>query len=139
MRWLWGILLLFVCVNVDNPSRSFAVSDVECIAYTIYHETNTEPLAARRATYDVILERMRRTGKSACEVVLEPKQFSHLTFRKIQQVDKNMLQDYWRYANMPSSCSGCTNFTRVEVYKDWMKKFKYRGQIGSHKYFEEDL
>lgn len=138
IKWLF-LIILFVPLKMFDTSVAQDTNSVSCLAYTIYYEANLEPPEGRRAVYEVILERMRRTGKSACEIVLSPKQFSGLTQEKIEKVDEKMLTTFWQIARMPVSCRGCTHFHREDKHPSWNKVFKFRRKISKHLFYEEVL
>jgi spore germination cell wall hydrolase CwlJ-like protein len=72
-----AILFTFVCLQIasaaprshtDGANRD---SDVVCLALTIYHEARGERVAGREAVAQVVLNRMQRTGQTACQIVYE--------------------------------------------------------------------
>lgn len=136
MKWLWSLLLFFVCINVDNPSRSFAVSDTVCLKAVVEHEASGESLAGKRAVMDVVLERMKRTNKSCPVVALQPKQFSGFTWQKI--IETKSLTGWEELSRMSPVCAGCSHFHRLDKHPEWNKKFKHRRTIGLHKFYMEE-
>lgn len=65
--------------------------DEHCIAITLYHESRGETLRGQRSVYDVIENRIREEGQSACKVVKRHKQFSFVTKKtKWKATDKQL-------------------------------------------------
>jgi cell wall hydrolase len=50
--------------------------DAHCMVNAVYHEARGEPVKGQRAVVDVIHNRAAKSGKSVCEVVAEPHQFT---------------------------------------------------------------
>jgi len=67
--------LLLVPITITNASYS-GMADRQCLATALYYEARGEPLAGRRAVLDTITNRMLATGKDACGVVFQHRQFA---------------------------------------------------------------
>lgn len=66
------------------------ISDNSCLASAILYESGGEPLAGKRAVYEVITNRMKEQGATACEVVTAPKQFSWYGYKPILPFTEDM-------------------------------------------------
>jgi hypothetical protein len=64
---LWPAPLAQAKATPDSGSK--------CLASAIYHEARGEKVKAQRAVLDVVMNRMVESGKSACEVLAERRQF----------------------------------------------------------------
>lgn len=137
MKWLC-LLLVFIPLSLYESPLKQDLSSVPCLAATIFHEASGEPPEGRRAVYEVILERMRRTGNSACEIVLAPKQFSGLTQEKIDRLEEKMLANFWEMLYTTESNCNCTHFHHVSVEPSWKHKFKFVKQISKHRFYIEE-
>ncbi len=117
------------------PSGWIAPSIV-CKAVAIYQESRGEPIAGQKAVLDVINERVRRSGKSACQVVKAAHQFSWYHGQKLV-ADENMLTQFEEVSKMRSVCEGCTHFHADYVHPPWSRKMTKVKKIGKHIFFKE--
>ena len=65
--------ILFICLLWPLQAVS---NDAACIAVTLSKEAATEGLLGKRAVFDTIISRMKASGKTACQVIIQPNQFS---------------------------------------------------------------
>jgi spore germination cell wall hydrolase CwlJ-like protein len=69
-------VLLIILLSLSLQSPAFAEAENRCMASAIFYEANTQSIVGQRAVYDVIINRVRATGKSVCQVISQPYQFS---------------------------------------------------------------
>lgn len=137
MRYVLGMLLLIVSLPEQNKGVTHKLpSEPMCIAATLKSEAQGEPLKGKRAVYDTIRTRMKKTGKSACDVVLSPHQFTGMTLKKVMAVSKKDLQMYWVVATMSPVCRNCEWFHRWDVQPTWRHSVRFAGQHGQHYFYK---
>lgn len=64
-------LLLALMMATAEPTRN-----EQCLLRTLHYEARGESHKARVAVRDVVLNRVKKSGKGACKVVYEKRQFS---------------------------------------------------------------
>lgn len=74
------VALVISLATISSPIASPRIpkhsADDKCLANAIFFEARGEPLAGRRAVFEIIQNRMLDTGKSACSIIRERNQFS---------------------------------------------------------------
>ena len=119
-------------------SSAQAYSESECLAYTLYKEANTEILRAKRAVYDVLLNRMRIRDKTACEIVKEKGQFSWYKRGMKLKVTEDMLTELDNVSSMkPVLPRNAQYFHNKSVKPEWARKLKRVTVIGGHTFYSE--
>jgi len=75
-----AIILGAVIYSSPDKQPELPINEYICMAHAIYHESAAEPFESKLAVANVIKNRMKsdRWGNTACEVVLDPAQFSYL-------------------------------------------------------------
>lgn len=95
MKWLLALLLLVAPLSVK------AISNEACEAYALMREARAEGILVQRSVLDVIRNRMRITGKSACAVLRKPQQFPYFK-DGVKKVDTRWMVRYTIVSNMQS-------------------------------------
>lgn len=106
-----------------------------CISATLQSETSYKSMKNARAVYDVILYRMQKRQQTACEVVLAPHQFTNMTMKKIQRVDRKGLTMLELVDNMPPECESCEWFHTESIKPAYTYKLKVVKRVGGHVYY----
>lgn len=139
-RLIAALLLAIVCspIAVTKEVVHTPTPSWRCLAWVVHDESRGEPLKGSRAVLDVVKKRMKDSGKSACEVVAEPKQFSGYSERKLyEEVSDEALHRYKRVAKMKPVAVECKYFHAVTVRPAWATKFKPCIRIGKHIFYKE--
>lgn len=108
-----------------------------CMAWVVHNESRGEPLKGSRAVLDVVLKRMQDSGKKACEVIAEPKQFSGYYERSVHEVSEEALQRFIAVAAMRPVTTKCKYFHAKRVSPAWATKMTKCFQIGNHIFYKE--
>lgn len=127
-------------VKTIRSERKFNHSDLECLASVIWHEARGESLAGQRAVYEVVMHRARMFGKSLCEVVKAPKQFSWYgnPTKPILPLTARMRDFLERVKNHPPvlHSHGFRWFFSGQTIPYWAVKMECR-VIGGHRFCRE--
>lgn len=117
--------------KVFKPSEQFI-----CITYIVHREAGKTDYKARRAVYDVILNRMQIKHKTACQVVAEPRQFS--TYRPVKNmiVTNKMLTDMLIVRNMQPVVPEALFFHAQWAHPHW-KNVVRLGNIGGNIFYRK--
>jgi N-acetylmuramoyl-L-alanine amidase len=138
MKWLIALVTLLISQSLASPQKLPAGSPQpsKCLVWAISDEARGEPLRGARAVLDVIYERMKRSGKSACQIVKQPAQFSGYRQGVKMQIDENMLTRFAAVDKMLPVCKGCTHFHSKKVQPSWRKKLKRVIMISNHIFYK---
>lgn len=126
------LITLFICTLW--PLQAIA-SDAECIAITLHKEAATEGLLGKRAVMDTIVTRMKSSGKSACQVIKEPNQFSWVTKDIKFTATKEQLTTYRLVSKMKPVVEGARYFHNKSVKPSWAKKMRVKLKIKNHYFY----
>ena len=97
------------------PLQSLS-SDASCIAVTLTKEAATEGLLGKRCVLDVIQTRMKESGKTACQVILQPNQFSWTKdIDKFPSPSKKELTTYQFVSKMKPVVEGARYFHQKDI------------------------
>ena len=125
--------ILFICLLWPLQAVS---NDTACIAVTLTKEAATEGLLGKRAVYDTIISRMKGSGKTACQVILQPNQFSWTKdIETFPSPSKKELTTYRFVAKMKPVVEGAKYFHRKDIKPSWAKKMKSKLKIKSHVFY----
>lgn len=113
------------------------MADSHCLAWVVWDEARGEPVESRRAVLDAVRERMKQKGKTACEVIAEPRQFSGYKLSYVQQVDENMLTMYEEADRIKPQVRGCAYFHATYVSPSWASKLTKCATINKHVFYKE--
>ena len=126
-------VILFICLLWPLQAVS---NDVACIAVTLSKEAATEGLLGKRAVFDTIISRMKASGKTACQVIMQPNQFSWTKdIDKFPSPSKKELTTYRFVSKMKPVVEGATHFHNLKVKPSWSKKMKPKLKIESHIFY----
>lgn len=128
------ILALALPLTLSQGSVREIPSDVHCKAVALWFEARGESPSGQRAVLDVIRNRMKESGKSACEVIKKPYQFSFVSpstnwvankqqlelWYKVKELDKTLDEEYYW-------------FLRHDLRRVWMRNMECK-KIGLHKF-----
>ena len=129
MKWIFIILLLLFGFS--------EASNVDCLAIALYKEAATEGLLGKKAVLDVIQTRMNESGKTACQIIKEPHQFSWVTKDTKFVATKEQLTTYRFVSKMPPVVKGATHFHTSYSNPKWRKHMKFVGRIKHHLFYSE--
>lgn len=117
---------------------SIAASDRACMAIALHHEARGESLKGVRGVYDVIKSRMRHSGKSACQVVREPSQFSFVKRRMSWKPTYEMLYRLDSVVAMKRVVGKHTMwYYAVSIRKPaYLRGMVFVKQVGRHRFFK---
>ena len=129
------ITMAFICTLWPLQALS---NDAACIALTLHKEAATEGLLGKKAVLDVIQTRMHESGKTACQVIKEPNQFSWVTSSTKLVATKEQLTTYRFVSKMPPVVKGATHFHTSYSNPKWRKHMKFVGRIKHHLFYKEN-
>ena len=124
--------ILFICLLWPLQAVS---NDAACIAVTLSKEAATEGLLGKRAVLDVLQTRMKESGKTACQVIKEPNQFSWVDNSTKFVASKKELTTYRFVSKMKPVVEGATHFHNLKVKPSWARKMKPRLKIKQHIFY----
>lgn len=125
--------ILFICLLWPLQAVS---NDAACIAVTLTKEAATEGLLGKRAVFDTIISRMKASGKTACQVIMQPNQFSWTKdIETFPSPSKKELTTYQFVSKMKPVVEGATHFHNLKVKPSWSKKMKPRLKIKQHIFY----
>ena len=128
------LTMAFICTLWPLQALS---NDAACIALTLHKEAATEGLLGKKAVLDVIQTRMHESGKTACQVIKEPNQFSWVTKDTKFVATKEQLTTYRFVSKMPPVVKGATHFHTSYSNPKWRKHMKFVGRIKHHLFYSE--
>lgn len=135
-----AILMVIVTVPLAAPQKVAykPIPSWRCLAWVVHDESRGEPLKGSRAVLDVVKKRMKDSGKSACEVVAEHRQFSGYGKKWLyEDVDEVALLRYKRVAEMKPVAVECKYFHATNVRPAWATKMKPCYRVGKHIFYKE--
>ena len=118
-------------------------NDYACMVENLYFESRGEPIEGIRAVANVVLNRMKKEAKTACEIIRAPYQFSWYipgvvyrmhdlaVLEKIQDIAINAM------SNQEDNVDGATHFHNDQVKPYWSRKFTRTATIGRHTFYKE--
>ena len=127
------LIPLFICLLWPLQAVS---NDAACIAVTLTKEAATEGLLGKRAVFDTIISRMKESGKTACQVILQPNQFSWTKgIETFPSPSKKELTTYRFVSKMKPVVEGAKYFHNTSVKPSWARKMKPRLKIKQHIFY----
>lgn len=139
LRTLVALVLALVCTELATPKRlpeSRYAEDV-CLAWVVHDEARGEPLKGQRAILDVVMKRMKKSGKTACQVVKKKKQFSGYTKGKLLRANHEQFMRLQELRKMKPVVPEATHFHATYVKPTWAARMKRVRQVGKHIFFKE--
>jgi spore germination cell wall hydrolase CwlJ-like protein len=127
------------------------ISAALCVALTIYYESRFEPEIGQYAVASVIENRARKSGKTECQIVFAPRQFSWANSitnhrdtignfipprtdprwqRSLQIARVVMANRNYDFAN------GATFYHAIYVHPYWALDKTYIMQCGNHRFYK---
>lgn len=129
------IAIVMLCLSINCHS---ATKDEHCLAVAIYEEASKTSLQDQRAVYQVIVNRMKASDLSACQVVKAHKQFSFVTSHTKWVATQEMLSTLYTVRAMPKIFSSDILWFHANYVKPvWSKKLKLVYSTGIHKYYRK--
>ena len=129
------ITMAFICTLWPLQALS---NDAACIALTLHKEAATEGLLGKKAVLDVLQTRMNESGKTACQIIKEPNQFSWVTKDTKFVATKEQLTTYRFVSKMLPVVKGATHFHTSYSNPKWRKHMKFVGRIKHHLFYKEN-
>lgn len=124
-------ILLALLLTFSQPS--FALTSLQCKIAAIKYEADQNNVRDKKMVLSVITNRQRILHKSACQIVLSPKQFSFVSNTTNWKYSENDLQEYWKLVTMvPVVGKDVVSFHKVGVMPAWVLKMVRRGKVGKH-------
>lgn len=141
-----GALLLSTasCDHAPTPPPAVA-AEWQCMLKNVYHEARGEGVAGMQAVAAVTLNRAAQTGKTVCDTVYAPKQFSWANTAKGR--DKPITGDTSTvYAvvaqamtgTMQDITNGATHYHTKKVKPIWRKSLDKITIINNHIFYRKD-
>lgn len=81
-----------LCLLAASPA--VAQTNEQCMQYMWYREARGEQPKVGRAVIDVMINRQRKYGLSACQVLRKKGQYPYMRKSKVKQLDKKHLSAY---------------------------------------------
>ena len=138
-----AIFLAIACSSLAIPTNvAYTVvpetpKETKCLAWVVHNESRGESLEGSRAVLDVVLKRMRDSGKEACDVIAERRQFSGYHERAVRNVSEEALRRYDVVSAMKPVGYKCKYFHAKHVRPAWATKMTKCFRIGNHLFFKE--
>lgn len=132
---LFGVLLFICCLRIANApilgsiTQVIATYDRHCLAFAIHREARGEKPSGQRAVLAVIHNRMTRTGRTACQIVLQHGQFPWAKYVTTWQATEDMLAQLDVVDSLPGVLPKDVVYFRTGHYHKWGRKYK---KIGNH-------
>lgn len=132
-----GMMLL------QTKAHAITSREKSCITQTVYYESRGQPTSGQKSVMHTILNRMKHKNfpNNACDVVYQKNQFTWTTQNKgirekkvFYKIQKNV--DKWLVEKSRQPTDKAHFFTRTEIQRKWMKKHKFLGIIGDHKFYK---
>jgi spore germination cell wall hydrolase CwlJ-like protein len=134
---------------VDLPGPTLAAADLQCLAKAVYFEARGEILEGQIAVAQVVMNRVRSSGKSACQVVYkgvergEKCQFSFACYdHKLPSEDSQLWQQaQWVAAEVATGRAWLRELDKSEHYHTvsvapiWRLGMKPARRIGQHIFY----
>ena len=117
---------------------SFAITNLQCKIAAIKYEADQNNIRDKKLVLSVINNRQRLQHKTACGIVLAPKQFSFVSKRTNWKYSEKQLQEYWKLVEYPPVVGkDVVSFHRTDVRPKWSRFMRKRGRIGKHYFYSE--
>lgn len=137
-------------ITMLNQGYDTPIDEVQtgCLVSGIYHEAASEPLEGKAAVAQVIINRMRERGQSACQVVYDPYQFSFALLDPEILLEREAKQDaatqlaLWESATvaLQALSEGLDMHSATHYYNpslvspEWALAFDQSMTIGGHRF-----
>lgn len=132
------LITLLTTLMLGFSGWAYALSEVDCLAYTLHKEARGESLRGRRAVLDVIYNRMRIRELTACQVMKQRSQFSWYSKSvKIKMEIKVLTEFFIVDAMQPVLPSNVEYFHTRQIRPSWTRNLKRVAIIGNHVFLAE--
>lgn len=138
-----ALLLSTASCDHDEVPSSAVVSEWCCMLQNIYHEARGEGVAGMQAVAAVTLNRAAQTGKTICDTVYAPKQFSWTNTAKgrSKPITGNIDTAYDIASQaiagvLHDVTSGATHYHTTNVKPVWRKSLDKVGKINNHIFYK---
>lgn len=120
------------------PAASDGPSEASCKFAAIYHEARGSSLAGQKAVLEVVSNRMRIRGMTACQVIAEKGQWSWYGKKPMKQMTQKM-KDWLLEVEMSRKVlgSGVEYFHNGKVKPKWARKMELVVIVDGHKFYKE--
>lgn len=117
----------------DEPKQV----DSQCLASAIVHEAGGEPMAGKRAVFEVIQNRMKESNTSACGIITAKGQFSWYGYKPILPYTDELKELMRKVKSYPKILNSEKWFfgTKIKTPK-WARDMECR-VIGNHRFCKE--
>lgn len=138
VQWHKWCLVIILTVPITAIAK---MSDRACIAVALHYESRGESLRGVRSVYDVILNRIKNSGKSACHVLKQRGQFAFVNRQTHWKPTYEML---FRLDSV-KSMKRVVDKSALWYYSTVIRKPRYlRGmvfvrQVGKHRFYRLKL
>lgn len=130
------VLWCYVATYVEPPPPPAPLPKPDpCLVSVVYREARGEPLEGQRAVLDVVANRVKATGKTACEVLREPHQFQWMGWKKfgLVPVDATSLALYNAASQHPPVLKDEKFFFNIHLRPSWSRAMLCH-RIGHHNF-----
>ena len=131
--------LITIILVVFSPCV-FSMSNVECLASAMWHESRGESLTGQIAVAHVILNRAKYEHKSICAIIKAHKQFSFVRMGVVPHSPKEWLVravSAIKAYSLKDESHGATFFIHQRVKPLWSRRKRLVAHIGKHKFYKE--
>jgi len=137
------LLMLLQKPPIEESPIQFSKKDVECLQKNIFHEAGIEKRIGKLAVAQVTLNRLEdgRWGKTICEVVKSPKQFSWTSkkhkkeYGPLWKESAEVIEDIFKGKKI-KKLDNALFYHNISVKPKWdgLKKIT---KLGNHVFYEE--
>lgn len=132
------LFMLALSVSLQGIAKeSFSKADENCLILAVHKESGAESLRGSRGVLDVILHRVYKSGKSACQVIKARSQFSFVRKGMSWKTTQQMRDRYAIVSAMPKVFKDkrVMWFHATHVKPSWSRELVKVGVVGSHIYY----
>ena len=131
--------LITIILVIFSPCV-FSMSNVECLASAMWHESRWESLTGQIAVAHVILNRAKYEHKSICFIIKAHNQFSFVHRGVVPHSPKEWLVravSAIKAYSLKDESHGATFFIHQRVKPLWSRRKRLVAHIGKHKFYKE--
>ena len=154
-------LVICLCLVLGIGSPAYSISDkqygvpstrlkhlskkeLECLVNNAYHEAYGEGSIGMLLVTQVVFNRVKKSSKSACQVIYANNQFSW-TDKKHKKISKQTFKEleylvlslYYNSNKVPSKFRNAMYFHNTSVKPTWSRKFVKLGNHRNHVFYME--
>ena len=141
-----SVVLAYIAAISTQLSVELSPKQTKCIAHAVYHEARGEPIMGQSAVAYVINNRVahKRYPDTACEVVYQPWQFSHIK-QTVPDYDSKAwaraveIAAYSQVGLIQDETQGATMYVNLNKVKPkWdFSKLALVGSLQGHTFYKE--